>query len=71
MQANDKRKPATKCDQVTSVRGSRSICESDNHKGHGGPRKKTLKPESFVILRVLGGSRVLLLDGENEPLPRS
>jgi hypothetical protein len=30
-----------------------------------------LKLESFVILRVLGGSRVLLLDGENEPLPPS
>jgi hypothetical protein len=47
------------------IPGSGSICETDN------PRRKTLKLESFVILRVLGGSRVLLLDGENEPQPNS
>src|SRR5450631_2921250 len=34
-----------------------SGCETVNHKGHKGTRRKGLKPKAFVILRVLGGSR--------------
>ena len=36
--------------------GSGSICETVNHKGHEGTRRKRLRPQAFVILRVLGGS---------------
>ena len=36
--------------------GSGSVCETANHQGHEGTRRKCLRPKAFVVLRVLGGS---------------
>src|SRR6266404_8040212 len=35
---------------------SGSVCETANHQGHEGTRRKCLRPKAFVVLRVPGGS---------------
>jgi hypothetical protein len=51
--------------------GRGAICESVNHQGHQGPRRKYLKPKAFVILRALGGSGFHRLDRKTAPLPKT
>ncbi len=49
--------------------GSGSIVETVNHKGHEGTRRKRLRRETFVVLRVLGGSGFCWLHRETDPVP--
>src|SRR6267378_3428503 len=46
-----------------------SVCETLNHRGHEGTRRKTPETKAFVVLRVLGGSGLCELHRETDPLP--
>src|SRR5450759_3150152 len=61
--------PLAACAVATPPVGSGPICETVNHKGHEGTRRKRLRPRAFVILRVLGGSGSCGLHRETDPLP--
>jgi hypothetical protein len=54
---------------IGEVMGSGAVCEIANHQGHEGTPRKYLRPEAFVILRVLGGSGSCELRLETAPLP--
>ena len=54
--------------QSSPLSGSGPICETVNHQGHEGTRRKRLRPKAFVILRVLG-CPFCGLHQETNPLP--
>jgi len=55
---------------IGEVKGSGAVCEIVNHQGHEGAPRKYLRPEAFVILRVLGGLGSCELHLETAP-PRN
>ena len=51
------------------LEGSGAVCETVNHQGHEGTRRKDLRPKALVILGVPGGSVSCRQHRETEPLP--